>query len=179
MSLTHEISAAKVLEALKPAAKEAGCPLSFLLVPKGGDAAAACKEGIQFAKDSGGSVAGLAKLKQSGTLCDAFGGAMQSAGVELADAALCIGRLLVTHDRPSDLQNSKKAGFLTSSVMNVAVKKIEDSVDKRKVCPDTGTMDMTCRECCLFHKRVVSALVHESPCSRNCVRLGNAALNVI
>ena len=84
-------------------------------------------------RDSGGSVAGLAKLKQSGPLCDAFANVVQSEGLELADAALGVGRLLVTHDRQSDLQNSKKAGFLTSSVMNVAVKRIEDNVDKRKV----------------------------------------------
>ena len=84
-------------------------------------------------RDSGGSVAGLEKLKQSGSLCDAFANVVQSEGLELADAALGVGRLLVTHDRQSDLQNSKKAGFLTSSVMNVAVKRIEDNVDKQKV----------------------------------------------
>jgi hypothetical protein len=131
-------TAAKVLEALKPAAEKAGCPLSFCLVPKNGDPGPACKEAIAFVNASGGSIAGLAKLKQSGTLCDAFAAVSQQEGVELADAALCIGRLLVTHDRPSDLQNSKKAGFLTSSVMNVAVKRIEDSVDKRKVWPVTS-----------------------------------------
>jgi hypothetical protein len=109
-------------------------------VPKNGDSTSACKEAIAFVNESGGSIAGLAKLKQTGTLCDAFAKVLQQEGVELVDASLCIGRLLVTHDRPSDLQNSKKAGFLTSSVMNVAVKRIEDSVDKRKVCT----------ACCLF-----------------------------
>ena len=131
---SHAIcTAVKVLEDLKPAAEKAGCPLSFFKVPKGGDAAPACKEAIQFVQESGGSIAGLAKLKQSGPLCDAFGGVLQSEGVQLTDVALGIGKLLVTHDRQSDLQNSKKAGFLTSSVMNVAVKRIEDNVDKRKV----------------------------------------------
>jgi hypothetical protein len=131
--MNASFAAAKVLEALKPAAEKSGCPLSFFTVPKGAEPGPSCREAIKFVKASDGSIAGLAKLKQSGVLCDVFGAAVQSEGVELVDAALCIGRLLVTHDRPADFQNSRKAGFLTANVMNVAVKRIEDHVDKRKV----------------------------------------------
>jgi hypothetical protein len=123
-----------VLSTLEPAAEAAKCPLSFFKVPKGGKPDSFCKDAIAYAKASGGTVAGLPKLKQSGPLCDAFSKAIQSESLELGDAAAGIGRLLVTHDRQADLQNAKKAGFLTSNVMNVAVKQVEDHVDKRKVC---------------------------------------------
>lgn len=126
--------AASVLDTLSGAAKAAGCPMSLIKVPKGGDPASQCTEAIEFARARPDDVvAGLPKLKQSGPLCDAFGAALASEGVALTDASLPLAILLVTHDQQAALQSSRKSAFLTSSVMNNAIKTVEDYIDKRKV----------------------------------------------
>lgn len=123
-----------MLESLAPAAEAAGCPLQLIKVPKGGDPTDQCAEAIEFARASPDEfVGGLPKLKQSGPLCDAFAAALASSGVTLTDASFPLAILLVTHDQQAALQNSRKSGFLSSSVMNHAIKYVEDCIDKRKV----------------------------------------------
>lgn len=108
--------------------------MTLIKIPKGGDPAPQCAEAIEFARPNPDDlVGGLPKVKQSGPLCDAFAAALASQGVALTDASLPLAILLVTHDQQAALKNSRKSAFLTASVMNNAIKMVEDYIDKRKV----------------------------------------------
>eukprot|EP00892_Ulva_mutabilis_P009240 jgi/Ulvmu1/6689/UM030_0020.1 len=131
--LTFDGKKANILGGLSEAAKAAGCPLTLIKIPKGGDPNPQCVESIEFARPQPDDlVGGLPKLKQSGPVCDAFAAALASQGVTLTDASLPLAILLVTHDQKAALQNARKSAFLTSSVMNNAIKTVEDYIDKRK-----------------------------------------------
>ena len=134
-SSTHTAPcAAVILRTLAPAAEAAGVTLEIIAVKKGTPGEAEMAQLLQFARDeaAGNAIAGLPKLKQAGPLHDAFQAYLKASGVDLADAGLPLAVLLAVHDAPAALQNAKKSGFLSSSVMNAAQKRIEGDVDGRK-----------------------------------------------
>jgi nucleosome binding factor SPN SPT16 subunit len=128
------VLAATILKTLIPPAKSAGVTLDLILVKKGTPGSAESQTLLDFAMAQAGkrSVAGLPKLKQSGRLHDAFQAQLKSSGLEIADASLPLALVLSIHDKLAALQNAKKSGFLTSSVMNTTQKRIEADVDGRK-----------------------------------------------
>jgi nucleosome binding factor SPN SPT16 subunit len=108
--------------------------LELIPVKKGTPGTVEAQKLLDFALAQAGAraVAGLPKLKQSGLLHDAFQAQLKSSSFELTDGSLPLAMVLTIHDRPAMLQNAKKSGFLTSSVMNTAQKRIEADVDSQR-----------------------------------------------
>jgi hypothetical protein len=137
MTAAHDrcVPVAVVLRTIVPAAAAAGINLEIIAVPKGTPGSAESRALLDFVRTCAGdaAVGGLTKLKQTGLLHDAFQTALHESGLALVDAGLALALLLTTHDDTAALQNAKKSGFLTSSVMNSTQQLIEAYVDKRKL----------------------------------------------
>ena len=133
--------AAIVLRGLSEPAKAAGITLEVIGVPKGTPGDEQAQQFLEFIK-AAGAIGGLPKIKQQGPLHDAFAAQLAASGLQVADASTALAVLLAVHeDARKDTTGAKKAGFLTSSIMQKALAHIETFIDNRRPVKHSALRD--------------------------------------